>query len=106
MPLRCHRALSITLLASGVQHPGGPVRTPARQCPARQDGARGQNEDCQWITQLLEHGRPSFVPPQPVRELRELTRYRRQLIQEHTREVNRVQALPGLEWVLVKTHKM
>jgi transposase len=35
--------------------------------------------------------RSSFVPPAPLRDLRELTRYRRQLIQEHTREANRVQ---------------
>jgi len=56
-------------------------------------GRKTDIKDCQWIAQLLEHGllRSSFVPPAPLRELRELTRYRRQLIQEHTREVNRVQ---------------
>jgi transposase len=34
--------------------------------------------DCAWIAQLLEHGllRGSFVPPAPIRELRDLTRYR------------------------------
>lgn len=35
--------------------------------------------------------RGSFVPPAPIRELRELTRYRRQLSEEHAREANRVQ---------------
>jgi transposase len=35
--------------------------------------------------------RASFVPPAPVRELRELTRSRRPLIPEHAREVNRIQ---------------
>jgi transposase len=41
----------------------------------------------------LEHGllRASFVPPAPIRELRELTRYRRQLVQERAREANRIQ---------------
>jgi len=56
-------------------------------------GRKTDIKDCQWIAQLLEHGllRSSFVPPAPLRDLRDLTRYRRQLIQEHTREVNRVQ---------------
>jgi transposase len=38
--------------------------------------------DCEWIAQLLEHGllRASFIPPAPIRELRELTRYRKTLI--------------------------
>lgn len=37
-----------------------------------------------WICQLIEHGlvRPSFVPPQPIRELRDLTRYRQSQIEE------------------------
>ena len=38
------------------------------------------------------HGlvRPSFVPPRPIRELRELTRYRKTQIQERSREVQRL----------------
>jgi transposase len=46
-----------------------------------------------WICQLVEHGlvRPSFVPPKPIRELRDLTRYRKALIQERTREAQRLQ---------------
>lgn len=56
-------------------------------------GRKTDVKDCQWIAQLLEHGllRASFVPPTPFRELRELTRYRRQLIEEHTRQANRIQ---------------
>ncbi len=56
-------------------------------------GRKTDVRDCQWIARLLEHGllRASFVPPPPVRELRELTRYRRQLVQERAREANRVQ---------------
>src|SRR5213594_2609787 len=48
--------------------------------------------DCVWIAQLLEHGllRGSFVPPVPIRELRDLTRYRKGLIQERQREANRL----------------
>lgn len=48
--------------------------------------------DCAWIAQLLEHGllRGSFVPPPPIRELRDLTRYRKTQIQEQSSEVNRL----------------
>jgi transposase len=48
--------------------------------------------DAQWLCQLVEHGlvKPSFVPPPPIRELRDLTRYRRSLIQEQARERQRV----------------
>jgi len=56
-------------------------------------GRKTDVKDCQWIARLLAHGllRASFVPPAPIRELRELTRYRRQLVQERAREANRVQ---------------
>jgi transposase len=49
----------------------------------------------QWIAELLEHGllKASFIPPTPQRELRELVRYRTHLIEERTREVNRVQGV-------------
>jgi transposase len=45
-----------------------------------------------WICQLVEHGlvRASFVPPRPIRELRDLTRSRKALIQERTREAQRL----------------
>ena len=48
-----------------------------------------------WIAQLLEHGllRGSFVPPAPIRELRDLTRHRKVVIQERQRAVNRVHKL-------------
>jgi transposase len=48
--------------------------------------------DSQWLCQLLEFGllRASFVPPKPVRELRELTRRRRTLVKERSQEVNRL----------------
>jgi len=56
-------------------------------------GRKTDVQDAAWIAQLLEHGllRGSFVPPAPIRELRDFTRYRKVLIQERTREANRVQ---------------
>lgn len=55
-------------------------------------GRKTDVKDCEWIAQLLEHGllRASFIPPQPIRELRELTRYRKTLIQERARQANRL----------------
>jgi transposase len=49
--------------------------------------------DAAWLAELLEHGllRGSFVPPAAIRELRDLTRYRKRLIQAHTAEAQRVQ---------------
>src|SRR5262249_35109303 len=59
---------------------------------AQVPGRKTDVKDCVWIGQLLEHGlvRGSFVPPPPIRELRDLTRYRKALIQEQTREANRI----------------
>jgi len=52
-------------------------------------------KDAEWIAELLCHGllRSSFVPPQPIRELRELTRYRRKLVESQSAERNRLQKL-------------
>ncbi len=49
--------------------------------------------DSRWLAHLLRHGmlRPSFIPPLAIRELRDLTRRRSQLIGENSRERNRVQ---------------
>ncbi len=48
--------------------------------------------DAEWMAQLLQHGllRASFIPPPPLRELRDLTRHRTTLLQERTRVVNRM----------------
>jgi transposase len=50
-------------------------------------------KDCQFLANLLRHGmiRASFIPPQAIRDLRDLTRRRRQLIGDATSERNRVQ---------------
>jgi transposase len=56
--------------------------------------------DAAWIAQLVEHGlvRPSVVPPRPIRELRELTRYRKTQIHERGREVQRLDKVLGGRW--------
>ncbi len=48
--------------------------------------------DAQWICQLTEHGlvRASFVPPAEIRDIRELTRYRRSQVEERSREAQRL----------------
>lgn len=59
-----------------------------KQVPGRKTDVK----DCVWIAQLLEHGllRGSFVPPAPIRDLRDLTRYRKALIHDRTRVANRL----------------
>ncbi len=56
-------------------------------------GRKTDVNDAAWIAGLLRHGllRPSFIPDRAQRELRELTRYRKSLVDEHTAEVNRLQ---------------
>ena len=58
-------------------------------------GRKTDVRDCEWIAQLLEHGllRPSFIPPAPIRDLRDLTRHRTILVQQRAHEVNRVRKL-------------
>lgn len=55
-------------------------------------GRKTDVKDCQWIAKLLQHGllRPSFIPPLPIRELRDLTRYRCKLVQATSAERNRL----------------
>jgi transposase len=55
-------------------------------------GRKTDVRDCEWLGQLLECGllRGSFVPPQAIRDLRDLTRYRKTLVRERGHQVNRV----------------
>jgi transposase len=55
-------------------------------------GRKSDVLDAEWLAELLEHGllRASFVPPPAIRELRDLTRYRKRLIQAHTAECQRI----------------
>jgi transposase len=60
-----------------------------KQVPGRKTDVK----DCEWIAELLQHGllRSSFVPDPVQRDLRELTRQRRQLIQTKASVANRIQ---------------
>src|SRR6201993_3316359 len=55
-------------------------------------GRKTDVKDAEWIADLLCHGllRKSFVPPPPIRELRDLTRYRRKLVESQASERNRL----------------
>jgi transposase len=55
-------------------------------------GRKTDVADASWICQLIEFGlvRPSFVPPEPIRQLRNLTRYRKAQIEERSREAQRL----------------
>src|SRR6188768_3338579 len=58
-------------------------------------GRKTDVADAEWLALLCECGllRPSFVPPPVIAELRDLTRYRKKLIEERSRETQRVQKL-------------
>ena len=58
-------------------------------------GRKTDVADSAWIAQMVGHGlvRPSFVPPPPIRELRDLTRHRRTLVEERTRVVQRLEKI-------------
>lgn len=55
-------------------------------------GRKTDVKDCEWIGDLLRHGLipPSFVPPRPIRGLRDLTRYRKSLVEARTNCRNRI----------------
>jgi transposase len=74
---------SVTILLVNAQH--------VKAVPGRKTDAK----DCQWIADLLQHGllRGSFVPPNPIRQLRDLTRTRASLRQDHTAVANRMQKI-------------
>ena len=55
-------------------------------------GRKTDVKDAEWIAQLLRSGLidGSFVPPHDIRDLRDLTRYRKKLVQDATQEKNRI----------------
>ena len=55
-------------------------------------GRKTDVKDCEWLAQLLEHGllRGSFIPPAPIRDLRDLTRRRKALSRDRGKEITRV----------------
>lgn len=70
-------------------------------------GRKTDVSDAAWLAQLAAHGllRPSFVPPEPIRELRDLTRSRANAVGDRTREIQRLEKFlesSGLKlWVIV-----
>ena len=58
-------------------------------------GRKTDVKDAEWIAELLQHGllQPSFIPNRDQRELRELVSYRKSLVGERTRELNRLQKM-------------
>ena len=58
-------------------------------------GRKTDVSDAQWLAELGAHGlvRGSFVPPQPIRELRDLTRTRVSMTRDRAREINRLEKL-------------
>jgi transposase len=80
----------LTVMVVNAQH--------IKQVPGRKTDVK----DAAWIAELLAHGllRPSFIPPAPQRDLRDLTRQRTTLIHERAAVVNRLQKV--LEWANIK----
>ena len=56
-------------------------------------GRKSDLSDAEWLADVAAHGmvRPSFVPPPPIRERRELTRYRKTQVDARTREIQRLE---------------
>jgi transposase len=75
--------LDLTLLVVNAQH--------IKAVPGRKTDVK----DAEWIADLLRHGllRGSYIPDRPQRELRELVRHRRTLIQQRSQVVNRMEKL-------------
>lgn len=74
-------------------------------------GRKSDVRDSEWLAQLLEWGllRSSLVPPQPIRDLRDLTRYRKRQIEDRAQEVNRLLRLledAGIKLASVATDVM
>jgi transposase len=56
-------------------------------------GRKTDVKDAAWLAELLQHGllKPSFIPPKPQRDLRDLIRHRQNFVRERTNLVNRIQ---------------
>ena len=58
-------------------------------------GRKTDVKDAEWIADLVRHGlvKASYIPKRNQRELREITRYRQEIIEERARELNRIQSV-------------
>lgn len=74
---------SFTVVVANAQH--------VRNVPGR----KTDPEDASWLARLLRHGllRASFVPPKPIRQLRDQTRQRRKTVQLQSKVENRAQKI-------------
>jgi len=56
-------------------------------------GRKTDMKDAEWIADLLQHGllKASYIPNKEQRELREISRYRKSLVEERSREINRLE---------------
>lgn len=55
-------------------------------------GRKTDVKDSHWLADLLRHGllQPSFIPPKPIRDLRDVARFRATLVQQRSAAINRV----------------
>jgi len=72
-------------------------------------GRKSDLSDAEWLADVAAHGmvRPSFVPPPEIRELREITRYRKTQIAERSREIQRLEKVlqdAGVKITSVASH--
>src|SRR5258708_2513477 len=85
-------ALRLLDAASGNMPQAGPLSRAVSSTGGASFRCRIHVKDSEWLADLLRHGlvKASFIPPQPIRELRELARYRKTLVQARAQEVNRL----------------
>ncbi len=98
--LAAHRVQQVTMEATGVYwkpvwavlEDDFPLLLVNARHVKQVPGRKTDVSDAAWLCQLAEAGllRASFVPPKPIRALRNLTRYRKTQIQERAREANRL----------------
>jgi len=72
-------------------------------------GRKSDLSDAEWLADVAAHGmvRPSFVPPPEIRELRELTRYRKTQVDVRAREIQRLEKVlqdAGIKITSVASH--
>jgi len=56
-------------------------------------GRKTDVKDAQWIAEIVQHGliNPSFIPNREQREMRDIVRYRKNMVEERSREINRLE---------------
>ena len=100
----CSRPYYVILEAAGLKVQLVNART-VKNVPGR---AKTDKKDAVWLAKVVERGmcRPSLVHPKPIRQLRDLTRYRRSLIREQSREKQRLEKVATWKKERVAAAKM